>query len=183
MIRALSTWWARWKYVFAKEHEAALNEWSARVAEKNAKMSRDLIAKLKQDADDLEARIKNVADMEEKGFWLCENGHEFVKACSCAQEGVIPIVHSEMCWLVDKAGKVLCRDCNAEAKFVKRSEMTGQEKYESDKGRKEAEDLLTARREEITGKETEADQQDAAAKYFRQQSQSSRKLADSLRKL
>jgi hypothetical protein len=36
-----------------------------------------LIVKLKNEADAYEARIKNVVEMEEKGFWLCENGHEF----------------------------------------------------------------------------------------------------------
>jgi hypothetical protein len=60
--------------------------------------------------------------------------------------------------------------------------MTGQEKYESDKDRKDAEKLLVAKQEEIAGKETEAGQQDATA-YFRQQAESGRRLADSLRKL
>ena len=116
-----------------KEKEAGLNEWSVRVAERNSQMSRDLIAKLKQDADELEARIKQVAEMEENGFYLCEKGHEF-----------------------DSPVGPNCPQCMAPTpfKFIKRSDMTGQEKYESDKGRKEAEDLLKARREEIAGKET-----------------------------
>jgi hypothetical protein len=40
---------------------------------------RELVVKLKAEADELDARIKHVAEMEEKGFWLCENGHESEK--------------------------------------------------------------------------------------------------------
>ena len=103
--------------------------------------------------------------MEEQGFWLCEKGHETATPPTSGNQGD------------------LCDECRAPTKLIERSEMTGQEKYESDKDRKEAEDLLTARRQEITGKETEAGQQDATATYLRQQSESSRTLADSLRKL
>ncbi|SPF45113.1 hypothetical protein SBA4_3300006 [Candidatus Sulfopaludibacter sp. SbA4] len=39
-------------------------------------MTKDLIAKLTTKADAFDARIKQVAGMEEKGFWLCEDGHE-----------------------------------------------------------------------------------------------------------
>jgi len=68
-------------------------------------------------------------------------------------------------------------------KFIKRDLMTGQEKYDSDKDRKDAEKMLATKRQEITDKETEAGQQEATAKYFRQQSESSRRLAESLRNL
>jgi hypothetical protein len=74
MLRALATWFAKWKYVFNKEVEAGMHTWSARVAKVNAKATRELIVKLKADADALDARIKDVAEMEELGFWLCENG-------------------------------------------------------------------------------------------------------------
>jgi hypothetical protein len=79
--------------------------------------------------------------------------------------------------------KVNGEECGREVKIIRRSEMTGQEKYESDKDRKDAEQMLAARRKEAADKETEADQQDATAKYFRNQAESSRKLADSIRKL
>ncbi len=105
--------------------------------------------------------------MEGKGFFLCENGHE--------RDGA----H----YPETDIAQAKCIDCSAPAKFIKRSEMTGQEKYDSDKDRKDAEKMLAGRRQEITDKETEAGQQDATAKYFRQQSESARKLAESLRKL
>jgi hypothetical protein len=164
MLRAFATWYARWKYRVNKEVEAGMHEWSARVAEKNAKASRDLIIKLKTEADAYEARIKSVAEMEEKGFYLCDNGHENAE-CRLPESGNV------------------CLQCPKLAKFIKRSEMTGQELYESDKDRRDAEKLLAGRREEITTKETEAKQQDATAKYFRQQAESGRRLAESLRKL
>jgi hypothetical protein len=167
MLRAFATWVAKRKYIWNKEVEAGMHEWSARVAEQNAKASRDLIIKLKNDADAYEARIKEVADMEEEGFWLCENGHEKRGAFQPATDGEYR----------------KCIDCGEPVKFIKRSDMTGQEKYESDKDRKDAEKLLAAKREEIGNKETEAGQQEATGKYFRQQAESGRRLADSLRKL
>jgi hypothetical protein len=167
MLRAFATWFAKWSYVWNKEVDAGKNEWSARVAEQNAKASRDLIVKLKAEADAYEVRIKEVAEMEDRGFYLCENGHERDGAHYPGTD----------------IAAAKCVNCGAPAKHVKRSEMNGQEKYESDKDRKDAEKLLAGRREEIANKETEAGQQDATAKYFRQQAESGRRLADNLRKL
>jgi hypothetical protein len=187
MLRAFATWFAKWRYRWNKEVEAGMHTWSARVAEQNAKASRDLIVKLKNEADAYEARIKQVAEMEEKGFWLCENGHEDT-GCSCsnpmlATPGTIfpAIVHTAGCRFGDDPVK--CAECGKSMKPIKRSEMTGQEQYESDKDRKDAEKLLAARRQEITEKETDAGQQEATAKYFRTQAESGRKLADSLREI
>jgi hypothetical protein len=182
MLRATATWLARWKYIWNKESEAGLNEWSARVAEQRAKDSRDLIVKLTNDADELEARIKQMAEMKEKGFWLCEDGHEKPKCMlSLCDE------HEEMqckdCKAESAGNPVTCDACDKPMRLIKRDLMTGQEKYDSDKGRKDAEKMLAARRQEITDKETEAGQQEATAKYFRQQSVSARTLAESLRNL
>ena len=171
MLRAFATWYARWKYRVNKEVEAGMHEWSARVAEQNAKASRDLIVKLKVEADAYEARIKSVAEMEEKGFWQCADGHE------------IQFTKDDLPVEQEPGDTKYCPDCGAPTLLIKRSEMTGQELYESDKDRRDAEKLLAGRREEIATKETEAGQQDATAKYFRQQAESGRRLADSLRKL
>jgi hypothetical protein len=40
-----------------------MHTWSARVCERNAKDTRELVVKLKAGADELDARIKHVADM------------------------------------------------------------------------------------------------------------------------
>jgi hypothetical protein len=114
MLRALATWIAKWKYVWNKEIEAGLNTWSARVAERNAEDTRVLLVKLKTEADTHEARIKEAAEMEKEGFYLCENGHE--KGGSLLPEA-------------DGAARK-CMECNAPVKYIKRSEMNGQELYE-----------------------------------------------------
>jgi ssDNA-binding Zn-finger/Zn-ribbon topoisomerase 1 len=118
MIRLLARWWARWSFVWAKEVEGGKHEWAARVADRNAAMTRDIISRLTKEADDMDVRIKEVAEMEEKGFWMCENGHESEKAQPS-----------------ETSTDNLCPECGAKVQLVKRSEMSGQEKYESDKDR------------------------------------------------
>jgi hypothetical protein len=115
----------------------------------------------------MDARVKQMAEMEEKGFWECENGHE--------NESSIEIP-------ADNTGD-RCITCNAPAKLISRATMTGQEKYESDKDRKEAEKLVAARREEIAAHQKDLGDQEQTARYFYGQAQSSRTLADNLRKV
>jgi hypothetical protein len=148
MLRAFAARFAKRKYVWNKELEAGMHEWSARVAEQNAKASRDLIVKLKNEADAYEVRINNVAEMGEKGFWQCEDGHERPNECACALPGDKAIVHSARCPLAPVNGEVRCPHATVEAgllssampcgkpmKLIKRDLMTAQEKYESDKDR------------------------------------------------
>jgi hypothetical protein len=68
--------------------------------------------------------------MEEEGYYLCDNGHEKGGAFQPGADG--------------ESRK--CIECNAPAKFIKRSEMSGQEKYESDKERKDAEQMAADKR-------------------------------------
>lgn len=174
MLRDIATWWSRWVYVWRKENEAGLHSWSARVAERNAEMTRAAIAKFTKEAEAFDVRIKQVAEMEEKGFYVCDDGHESAKpflngtdSFSCP----FPIA------------KALNGVCAKPAKFIKRSEMSGQEKYDSDKERKDAEKLLEAKRADIAQQEKDLEAQQQTAKYFRGQAASSRGLAESLRKL
>lgn len=170
MIRFIAKIVGKWSYIFKQEREAAMSELSARVADKNAALSRDIIAQLEKDADEMEARIAKVAEMEEKGFWQCENGHE--------EDG------SRGNTAVDSTGQVsLCHTCDAPKKFIKRSEMTGQEKYESDKDRKDAEKLIAAKREEIEQRKGELENQVNTASVLRRQAQGNRMLADKLREV
>jgi len=142
-----------------------MHELSARVAEANAKITREEIAQLTKDADEMEARIKQVAEMEERGYWECANGHEELLAKPDEHQ---PVNH--------------CMKCGStEVKWLKRDLMTGQEKYASDKDRADAEKLVAARREAIAGKQKDLENQEATAKYFRGQSNSSRQLAEALR--
>lgn len=61
-----------------------------------AQEKRDAAAQLRKDADDMEARVKQMAHMETMGFYLCENGHER-DLCSCARPGDVPVVHVSGC--------------------------------------------------------------------------------------
>ena len=166
MIHFWAKRWARWSYEFNKLRESEMHILSAKVAERNAGLTKDLIAQLTKDADAMEARITQMAEMEEKGFWECEDGHENAE-CVPPKEGEY----------------TACIECNKPAKLVKRETMSGQEKYEADKDRKEAERLLAARRAEIGSQEEQLQQQVATGKYFRGQAQSSRTLADNIRKV
>src|ERR1019366_10131236 len=101
-----------------------------------------------KEADEMDARIKEVAEMEEKGFWLCDDGHEDAK---------IPPVPQ------DDGHQITC-SCGKPMKLVKRDQMTGQEKYESDKERKEVEAILADKRKAIEGQKAELENQQNTAK-------------------
>ena len=170
MIRTLARWWARRRYIFKQEFEAALEDLQAALSAQRAKDKRDLAAQLRKEADDMETRVKQMAELEEKGFWLCEDGHE--NADVRYVSGSSPVKMDEVCLVCDKP-----------AKFIKRSEMTGQEKYESDKGRKEVETMIANKRQTAEQYDKDAQGGDDTAKHFRRQAASSREVADRLRKL
>ena len=112
----------------------------------------------------MDARINQMDEMEVKGFWRCDNGHE-----------------KQTDDTIDSAALPKCEICGAPSKFMKRGLMSGQERYESDKDRKEAENTLAAKRQEIESKKSELEQQQAGANYFRGQAKSARQLADAIR--
>lgn len=76
MIRFIAKVAAKISFRWKQELEAGTNDIAAALATRNAQEKRDLVARLTKEADELDARIKDVSDMEEKGFWLCEDGHE-----------------------------------------------------------------------------------------------------------
>ena len=168
MIRFLATWFAKWSYRWKNEREAGLNFWMGKVQEKKAAEARKQLASLNADADAREARIKQMAEMEEKGYWMCEHGHESDITKTKMDDG----------W-----HGIICGICERPGKFIKRSVMSGQEKYESDKERKESEDLLEAARQDIAAHEKQAETHDAAAKYFMQRATQARAEADDVRNL
>jgi hypothetical protein len=60
-----------------------------------------------------------------------------------------------------------CLDCKGETKLIKRFEMTGQEKYESDKQRKEVETMIENKRKTADQHDTDAKGGDDTAKHFK----------------
>src|SRR5580704_17876948 len=79
MFRFIAKRWARAAYVFRQETEAATNDLNAGLSLRLATEKRAVIEKLNKEADEMDARIKEVGEMEEKGYWLCEDGHEFAE--------------------------------------------------------------------------------------------------------
>lgn len=168
MLKFLANWRAKRRYVWKELFEAGIAELSAKAALKRAADTRDLVARMTKDADDIEARIKEVTTMEENGFWMCEAGHESPLEY---EEGSTIDTLTQTC------------ECGAPAKLIKRETMTGQEKYESDKQRKEVETILANKRAEITAQESEIENQENTAKVFMKQANRGREFADLLRKL
>jgi hypothetical protein len=127
MIRVLSKWWAKKQYVWRQLVEAATNDLNAGLALRTAGEKRAPISQLSKDADAIEANIKAVDVKLTAGYWECENGHE-----TDANSGNTA---------VDSSGQVPLCDCGAPKKLIKCDQMNSQEKYESDKERKEAQDI------------------------------------------
>lgn len=182
MYRFIAKRYAKMRYRFNQEKEAETNMLHSALATRMTAEKRDLAAKLMKDADEIDATIKSMDEKLEKGFWECENGHENQQLCSCARQGDLAIVHSESCRLAN-AKESLCPNCNAPAKFIKRDQMTGQEKYESDKARGEAVEIAKQKRDQAKALEEEAANSEKTAKYFRELAQQNRGVADKIRRL
>src|SRR3954468_7198032 len=61
MIRMLARFWAKRRYIWRQESEAALNDLNAAVSLQRAKDKRDLIVQLNKEAEDIEKNIEKVA--------------------------------------------------------------------------------------------------------------------------
>jgi len=184
MYRLFVKWRAKRRYVWKEEFEAGIAELSAKAALYRAQEGKTALAKMTKEADDLDARITEVTAMQEKGYWECENGHEIRTDCGCAQSGDLAIVHTNDCVLNGFSGEACpCPNCGKPMKFIKRSTMTPQEQYESDKERKEAEKIAGQKRAEIAEQQKEAENQENTAKVFMNQAERGRAFADLLRKL
>jgi hypothetical protein len=194
MIRFFAKRYARVRYRFNQETEAASNDLNAGLATRLAKEKRTLVARLNAEADQMDARITEVGEMEEKGYWLCENGHEIQLSCHCAGNSGEAIVHTAACPLPDDATKdgqpianavtsLRCDDCGKPMKYIRRDQMTGQEKYESDKERKDAEEIAKQKRDQAKAEEENAAQSEKTAQYFRGLAENNRKIAEKVRRL
>jgi hypothetical protein len=103
---------------------------NAAVATRNAPAKRKLVEQINAEADSIEEPITDLSAMEEKGYWLCEDGHEM--------EHQPPSKPTDEKFNGITIAAPTC-ECGKRAKLVRRSEMSGQEKDESDQERKEAE--------------------------------------------
>ena len=77
----------------------------------------------------------------------------------------------------------MCTVWTRPVNFISLATMTGQEKYESEKERKEAQDIASSKRAQAKAEKDNADGSEKAAKYFQGQAQSNRAIADKVRSL
>lgn len=67
-MRWFARWWARRRYIFKQDFEAVLEELQASLSAQRAQEKRNLAVQLRNEADDMEIRVKQMAEMEERGF-------------------------------------------------------------------------------------------------------------------
>lgn len=174
MMRTFARWWAKKKYVWNQLVEAATQDLNAGLALKLAGEKRALIEKLNKEADEIDANIKSMDEKLDNGFWECENGHEMDTQ---PKTGIL----AEKFNGIDVAGPTCT--CGSPAKYIKRDQMTGQEKYESDKERKDAEKIAADKRAQAAAEEANLAESERTAKYFNGLADNNRKIADKIRKL
>lgn len=161
MLRTIAKWWAKKKYIWKQEVEASTAELHAGLSFRLAGEKRALIAQLNKDAEDIENNIKSVDEKMAAGYWECANGHENTNVAEADS----------------------CVDCFKPAKFISQGTMTGQEKYESDKERTEAEKIAENKRATAKAEEENAAGSENTAKYFQDQAKNNRQIADKIRSL
>lgn len=171
MFRLFAKRFAKVRYRWNQETEAATNDLHAKLAARNADDRAALVEKLTKEADEMDARIKEVSEQEEKGYWLCENGHENNEPGHTVFDKIEISINP------------ICATCGKPATLIKRDQMTGQEKYESDKERKEAEDIVAQKRTQIAAEKENADKSKQTAEYFRNLAAQNRGVAEKIRRM
>ncbi len=175
MIRLLAKWAARKYYIFSQEFQASTADLHAGLSLKLAAEKRALIGQLNKDVDEIEANIKAVDEKLTAGYWECEGGHEWA-----SMPNVRPARnHSAKLCVVNVNGN----ECGGEVRLIKRDLMTGQEKYESDKERNEAQTIAANKREQAKAEVENAVGSEKAAQYFKGQAANNRQVADKIRAL
>jgi hypothetical protein len=169
MIRALAKWAAKKYYVFNQEFQASTADLHAGLSLRLAGEKRELIEKLNKEADDIEANIKAVDEKLATGYWECENGHEEPQSTAFAE--------------IELEIARQCSTCHKPMKMVRRDLMTGQEKYESDREKAEAQKIATNKRAQAKAEEENAAGSEQTAKYFQDQAKNNRTIAERIRSL
>ena len=174
MLRILARWTAKRYYIFSQEFQARTADLHAGLSLRLAGEKRALIEKLNKEANDIEANIKAVDEKLAAGYYECESGHETDKPFLNGTDSFsCPVPMSE------KLNGV----CAKPAKFITLATMTGQEKYESDKERKEAQTIADNKRAQAKAEEENASGSEKAAKYFEDQAKNNRTIAEKIRSL
>jgi hypothetical protein len=174
MIRLLAKWRAKRNYVWKLLIEGETSDINAALAARNAQAKRELSQKLTADADAIEENIRKVDVQLDKGYWLCEDGHEM--------ENQPPTKPSDEKFNGITIAKPTC-ECGKPAKEIRRDLMTGQEKYESEKERKEAEQVAVEKRKQAAEEEKGAADGEGVVKYHRTIAENARQTAEKIKSL
>jgi hypothetical protein len=161
----MARWFAKKRYLWTQECEAATADLHAGLSLKLAAEKRVRILQLNKEADDIDANIKAVDEKLAKGYWECVKGHEIQSTRFVPGEDNI------------------CPDCNTRARYISSSTMTGQEKYESDKERTEAQTMGENKRAQAKAEEENVKGSEQTAKYFQDQAKNSRSISQKIRTL
>lgn len=167
MIRFLARWWARRSYIWDLELEAGKSDVNAAIAQRNANEVRKLAEQLTAEADAIDKNIEEQAKALEAGVWECENGHQKGGAFGPDEDGA--------------ARK--CIECNAPTKYLKISEMTGQEKYDLEKQKVEAEKIAAEKRKLAEEQSKSVTEKEQTAQSLRGLAENSRRFANKIRQL
>lgn len=171
MIRVLARWAAKRYYVLNQEFQAATADLHAGLSLKLAGEKRAHIEQLNKEADAIDANIKAVDEKLAKGYWECENGHEKDDALLSTSTAINP------------GASRFCLQCRATAKLVSLATMTGQEKYESDKERTEAQTISATKRAQAKAEEENVKGSEQTAKFFKDQAANNRSISQKIRTL
>jgi multidrug resistance efflux pump len=172
MIRFFARWRMKRRYRFKEESDAALADLQAGLALIRARDRRLSANSLNTQAQDIEDNIKRLTELQEKGYWLCEDGHE-------AKASVFRFIDGPE----DERDFCTHPNCMKLTKHIRRDLMSGQEIYESDKEQKEAQKMAESYRARAHEEIKEAEGSEATAKMYRGQAASSRATADKIKTL
>lgn len=166
MFRVLAKWFAKRRYIWNQEVEAATNDLHAGLSARLISEKQQRVAQLNKEADDIEQRIKNYAEIEKYGFYSCENGHE------------IPERPPK-----DPTSTIRCYACGKPTKYIRRDQMTAQEIAESDKERADAEQVIADKRAQAKAEESTIGESEKTIKFFSDLAENNRSIANKVRKL
>ena len=144
MLTFLARRWAKLRYRFQEEVKTETLLINARSSERTAEKTKLFIQQLQAmgDATDAQAAAieQNIKEVDEKmmaGFWQCENGDE--EPISTAFAGIELEISRT------------CSSCKKPMKMIRTDLLTGQEKYENEKERREVEKMADGARQRGRG--------------------------------
>lgn len=174
MLRALAKWYARRSYIWTLEVEAGKGDVNAAIAQRNADEARKIAEQLNAEADAIDKNIEAEQTKLEKGYWECGKGHEM--------DLQPPTKPSDEKFNGIPVAKPTC-PCGSPAKLVELDLMSGQEKYELEKQKKDAQSIAAEKRGLAEQQRKSVSEKEQTAQSLRGLAANSRMFADKIREL